>query len=60
MRYLQIIIFIVAIISFITALFFIGSNAGDVLWRLGVAFLLLDIVCIMLWPRTFGKIETSH
>lgn len=59
MRYLQVIIFIVAILAFITALFFIGSDTGDVLWRMGVAFLLFDIVCIMLWPRASGKIETS-
>jgi hypothetical protein len=56
MRYLQIVIFIIALMAFISALFFIGSDTGDVLWRMGVAILLLDIVCIMLWPRPLGEI----
>lgn len=52
MRYFQIILFIMAALAFITSLFFIGSIIGDVLWRAGMATLLFDIVCIMLWPRT--------
>lgn len=50
MRYFQIVVFLVAALSFIIALFFIGSVMGDVLWRIGIATLLFDVVCIMLWP----------
>ena len=46
MRYLQIVLFIGAALS----LYFIKSALGDVLWRAGMATLLFDIVCIMLWP----------
>lgn len=51
MRYFQITLFLFAALSFITALFFIGSVTGDVLWRSGIAILLIDVVCIMLWPQ---------
>ena len=50
MRYFQIILFLGAALSFIISLFFIGSVMGDVLWRIGIATLLFDVVCIMLWP----------
>lgn len=50
MRILQIILFVIAILSFITALIYALTATGDIFWRAGIAILLLDIVCIMLWP----------
>ncbi len=49
MRNFQIILFVVAILSFITAIVFAGSITGDIFWRAGIAILLIDVVCIMLW-----------
>jgi hypothetical protein len=54
MRFVQIALLCVAVLVFVTALFFAGTNTGDVLWRVGVAALLVDVVCIMLWPRAPG------
>ncbi len=51
MRYFQIVIFLAATASFIISILFIGSGTGDVLWRAGIAALLFDLVCIMLWPN---------
>jgi hypothetical protein len=51
MRYLQVILFFIAALVFIISLFFIGTVMGDVLWRAGMAILLFDIVCIMLWTK---------
>jgi len=50
MRQLQIALFILGAASMVAAAFFIGDDMGDILWRLGIAFLFLDAVCIMLWP----------
>ena len=50
MRLIQIIIFLVAALSLISALFFIGSDTGLDLWRAGIAILLIDVVFLMLWP----------
>ena len=55
MRYLQIVFFFAAVVVFISALFFTGMDSGDTLWRIGIAVLLIDIVCIMLWPRSLRK-----
>jgi len=55
MRQLQVGIFVLALAAFIIALFFIGSDTGDALWRAGVAGLLLDIVAIKLWPAHPAK-----
>jgi len=61
MRWLQLALLFIALVAFIAALFFIGDDAGDALWRLGVAVLLLDVVCIMLWPRSQqGKQESKE
>jgi hypothetical protein len=38
------------VVSFVTALFFIGDDMGDTLWRIGVATLFIDTVSLMLWP----------
>ena len=50
MRLFQIILFLVAALSLVAALFFIGSDTGLDLWRAGVAILLVDVVFLMLWP----------
>lgn len=50
MRVLQVLLFILGLAAFVAAVFFVGSVTGDALWRAGVALLLLDIVCIKLWP----------
>jgi hypothetical protein len=51
MRIVQIALLCLALVVFVAALFFAGTSTGDVLWRVGVAALLVDVVCIMLWPR---------
>jgi len=57
MRILQVFLFFVGLAAFIAAIFFIGANTGDTLWRAGVATLLLDVVCVMLWPASTQKKE---
>lgn len=51
MRYFQIAIFFLATLFFLSAIYFIKSAMGEILWRAGMATLLFDIVCIMLWPN---------
>lgn len=50
MRQAQVGILVLACAALIAALFFIGTDTGLDLWRVGIATLLLDIVAIMLWP----------
>ena len=50
MRNLQVAIFILGVLSFLAAVAFIGQEMGDILWRLGVAAMLIDAVCTRLWP----------
>jgi hypothetical protein len=50
MRTLQIVLFVIGLTAFLAAIFFIGADMGQTLWRTGVAALLADIVCLMLWP----------
>ncbi len=50
MRFLQVGLFLVGVVAFLAAIFFIGSDTGNTLWRAGVALLLIDIVCLRLWP----------
>ena len=52
MRVLQVIMFALGVAALLAALPFVGSVTGDALWRAGMAVFLLDIVCIMLWPRS--------
>ena len=59
MRYLQILVFVVGLAALIAAIFFVGTGTGDTLWRAGVAVLLLDVVCIMLWPAPALKNEIA-
>lgn len=55
MRILQIVLFVIGVIAFIVAAFFAGTETGDILWRAGIAILLLDVVCIMLWPEKTNR-----
>lgn len=50
MRTLQIVIFIAGLLSFIVAVASIGQELGDILWRLGIALMLTDLVLLKLWP----------
>ncbi len=50
MRIVQVGLFILAVLAFVGALFAAGSELGDILWRGGVAVLLLDLVAMKLWP----------
>jgi hypothetical protein len=49
MKKFQIFLFLLGVASFFAAIFFIGSDMGNTLWRAGVAFLLIDIVWLLLW-----------
>jgi hypothetical protein len=58
MRLLQVSLFIVGALSFVTAAAFVGDDTGDVLWRTGVAAMLTDIAGVTLWPsRAEGRNE---
>jgi hypothetical protein len=59
MRYLQILVFALGLAALITAIFFVGTDTGLSLWRAGVAILLIDVVCIMLWPTSVFKKEAT-
>ena len=50
MRFVQIFLFIISIFLFFIAAFFYMSILGLILWRAGIAILLLDVVCLLLWP----------
>ena len=52
MRRVQIVLFALGMASLIGALFFIGENTGEDLWKAGIALMLVDVVCIQLWPST--------
>ena len=60
MRRFQLILFFLAAATLIAALIFMGTGTGDVLWRIGIAALLGDIVCIMLWPSSSSDRELSN
>ena len=51
MRVLQVVLFVLGVLCFLGSLGFVGGGTGDVLWRAGVATLVTDISCVMLWPR---------
>jgi hypothetical protein len=55
MRTLQVGLFAICVLAFVLAIFFIGQEMGDVLWRAGVAFILIDLACIKLWPAHPAK-----
>lgn len=50
MRPLQIILFILGAASLIASAFGIGKDFGEALYKTGIALLLIDVVCIQLWP----------
>jgi hypothetical protein len=50
MRNLQFVLFGIGVLAFLAAAFFIGTDDGNSLWKIGIAMLLLDVVCIQLWP----------
>jgi preprotein translocase subunit SecF len=50
MRTVQVAIFAIGVLSFLASVLFIGQDTGDTLWRAGVAALLVDLVCVRLYP----------
>ena len=50
MRQLQMTVFMLGAASLIASAFGIGSDFGETLYKTGIALLLLDVVCIPLWP----------
>lgn len=50
MRQFQITIFILGTLSFIASAFELGPGSGDYLLNAGFATMLIDLVCIHLWP----------
>ena len=50
-RAIQIIIFLVGLVAFLASGAVAGSMLGDIFWRAGVGAMLVDVVCIQLWPR---------
>ena len=55
MRVLQIAVFVVGLLTFFAALAVAGDEMGDILWRVGVAFMLIDLVIMRLWPVAIGR-----
>ena len=50
MRYVQIAICVLGAASLILSAFGIGKDYGETLYNAGIALLVLDVVCIQLWP----------
>ena len=50
MRQFQITLFAVGTAAFIASAFELGPHSGDYLLNAGFATLLIDVVCILLWP----------
>ncbi len=50
MRAFQVLLFALGVAAFLAALAVAGSDLGDILWRVGVALMLVDLVVIKLWP----------
>lgn len=50
MRTLAVALFGLGVAALLAAIPFVGAVAGDALWRAGVATLLVDVVCLQLWP----------
>jgi hypothetical protein len=50
MRIVQVGVFALGVVSFLSAAFFIGDQMGDTLYRVGVAAMLIDLVCMKLQP----------
>ncbi len=52
MRYSQIAIFLLVATSLTASAFGIGKDYGETFYNAGIALLVLDVVCIQLWPST--------
>ena len=50
MRWFQIAVFALGTASMIGSAFGIGKDIGETLFNTGIALLLIDLVCIQLWP----------
>jgi hypothetical protein len=50
MRKFQTAIFVLGAASLIASAFGIGKDFGETLYNTGIATLLVDVVCIQLWP----------
>jgi preprotein translocase subunit SecF len=50
MQSVRIGLFALGTLSFIVSALFIGQEMGDILWRTGVAAMLVDLVFIRLYP----------
>jgi hypothetical protein len=50
MRIVQLLIFVLGVLSFLASALFVGQGMGDTLWRAGVGAMLVDLVCIRMWP----------
>jgi hypothetical protein len=50
MRNFQIVVFALASLAFLMALYYTGTNTGESLWKGGMAGMIGDIVLILLWP----------
>jgi len=54
MRRFQIALFLLATASLLGSAFELGPGSGDYLLNAGFAILLIDVVCIQLWPSGRG------
>ena len=50
MRLFQIVSFLIGVAAFLASACFTGSVTGDTLWKVGVAIMIGDIACMLLWP----------
>ncbi len=50
MRLFQIIAFCFGVAAFLVSACFTETATGETLWKVGVAIMIGDIVCILLWP----------
>ena len=50
MRQFQMIAFLVGVAAFLVSACFTETPTGETLWKVGVAIMVSDIVCILLWP----------
>jgi hypothetical protein len=50
MRPFQIIVFGLGVASLLASAFGIGKDFGETLFKTGIALLLIDVVCLQLWP----------
>lgn len=55
MRALQVTLFALGTLAFLVALAVAGSELGDILWRVGIAVMLIDLVMMKLWPAASAR-----